>query len=254
VCVCVCMCECTYIYIYIYVCVFVWLHFKSVHVMRLFGLTFVFRVTASVGHSLGGAYASLVYYLLERDRHFDPDTAHGVLGRVPIECVTFGAPVITHSHESEESLRVFVDSFAPLANIHHFVHDCDVVPRLLGGKLHRSVIQSSGDMSETKHYIPLGRFYFLHGDGSYISVFDTSSPPLLEQVLDMPAALVYGFKVSKVLPGGCEKLRARLVDTQEKERGREYIARVQDFEREGNARECRVLACICVKRCSCENL
>jgi len=148
------------------------------------------------GHSLGGAYATLLYFMLERERHFNPELSRRLGERTVIQCVTFGAPVVTHSHEDEESLRAFVDSFAPLANIHHFVHDCDVVPRLLGGKLHRSVIQSSGDMSETKNYIPLGRFYFLHGDGSYISVFDTSDPSLLEQVLDMPSALVYGFKRS----------------------------------------------------------
>eukprot|EP01087_Luapelamoeba_hula_P011300 TRINITY_DN3053_c0_g1_i1.p1 TRINITY_DN3053_c0_g1~~TRINITY_DN3053_c0_g1_i1.p1 ORF type:complete len:362 (+),score=68.87 TRINITY_DN3053_c0_g1_i1:751-1836(+) len=131
-----------------------------------------FKLTIT-GHSLGGAYAILLYMSLVRDSIAKPDET---------DCYTFGAPPVLappddfappFSGKWHTSLHEMEDS------IHNFVHAFDIVPRLLGNGVGPKVLsmlsvvdslqishycaaaKDSEFIRNTELYQPFGNFYFI---------------------------------------------------------------------------------------------
>lgn len=119
------------------------------------------RVT---GHSLGGAYATMLFILLSIDR----------AERQTVQCnsisvFTFAAPCIVVSSLQEEEFHREM-SYVDTSQMHSFVLENDIVPRLLGGEFHGTTYQSlvtvmglspEFEVDKTKYYRPIGDYYFI---------------------------------------------------------------------------------------------
>jgi Lipase (class 3) len=167
------------------------------------------------GHSKGGSSALMLYTLLCHER------LHGREPNAPVERMwifTFGAPIIFHSAEARSigELAEHASSWLDLRRVFNFVHENDVVPRILGGQYHRHYFgakassaaakaQSSGASAssspsslnahqETQNYHALGVFIYLQGSrGDHLFVWHVPEP-LIEQLLDLPVAFSSGLR------------------------------------------------------------
>jgi len=98
------------------------------------------RSVTLTGHSLGGAYAVLVYSML-RGKSFkktkNSDFSSKTYLDVPMEVYTYGAPNILGRKGGWNN-----DLKANDANVHNFIHNYDLVPRLLGTKTLATMIKT----------------------------------------------------------------------------------------------------------------
>lgn len=153
------------------------------------------------GHSKGGSTA-LVWFL-----HLLREKPEGIdLNKLRI--ITFGSPMVTHSYYSAESMYEHLAELflaAPEARVLHFVHECDCVPRSIGGQYSKELLASSKNpdtdrpqLRESIRYHPLlqplaSTFYISGGSsGLPLQVFLVPNELILS-LLDLPQAFINGF-------------------------------------------------------------
>ena len=157
------------------------------------------------GHSKGGSLALVLALLL---LHHRPE---GVpLDRLRV--ATFGSPLCTHSWAPREDFLASAQQLlasAPGARVLSFVHECDLVPRTLGGQYNADFLTGSKaaeerpELRESRRYYPLAlppqsTYHFISGgqSGQALVVYEIP-PELVSPVLDLPMALVDGFSAAK---------------------------------------------------------
>eukprot|EP00013_Stygamoeba_regulata_P011257 CAMPEP_0177669966 /NCGR_PEP_ID=MMETSP0447-20121125/23804_1 /TAXON_ID=0 /ORGANISM="Stygamoeba regulata, Strain BSH-02190019" /LENGTH=430 /DNA_ID=CAMNT_0019177031 /DNA_START=112 /DNA_END=1404 /DNA_ORIENTATION=+ len=120
--------------------------------------SYVLNIT---GHSLGGGYATVLYLILQKECKI----------RVPTKLFTFAAPTVIHASD-RVSAASSLGTFVQISDMHHFVFDCDIVPRLLGGKYHAETMalfskvmgyRLNGSVEDIQHYFPIGQFLLIKG-------------------------------------------------------------------------------------------
>ena len=117
------------------------------------------RRVVFTGHSLGGACAILLRHRLCSEMR-DTD----LFERSYV--YTFGAPLVFARHNDAPALPLAASDFA---RVHCFVHNTDLVPRLLGSEAMRALVarhesklpDSSRERLQTaQNYVPVGNWYF----------------------------------------------------------------------------------------------
>jgi len=145
------------------------------------------------GHSLGGGFSIIFYLLLHGESRILDDgtvtsnTAHILQNIAIIQVYTYGAPTIIGREEGVKNWEGLIE--ARESHIHNFVHNFDIVPRLLGNRLGANILgvfsgvidkvndeeelsaasalkqlSNSNFVQNISRYKPYGQFYFLTSD------------------------------------------------------------------------------------------
>ncbi len=143
------------------------------------------------GHSLGGGFATGLYLTWGLYcKSTDPQ-----MSAIPVTLITFAAPTMIHSVVPEIDAKAEMGQYCVVENMHHFVNQFDVVPRILGGKYHEDALKTLADITgykignaeEIKNYKAIGNYYYLKNDNVYTHVYDSTAKKDL--LLELPLAL-----------------------------------------------------------------